>query len=290
MRVLARFQTRCVDRLAFVARAAGAGTRQRGYARLAPLITAMTGIAPSPSDAVAVREAIPITTLIRDWYGIRERVEPVPDQRNGATVSAPLMRLVVIGAFGAYLLVVAGLGEHFTGPGHAAAEPLSSQSKVESFVSGQLRMGPVSTGFPEVDNAVRGFLAGDVGVANSQLLVQQVPCGTLPSGGAPFLHCVAPEPRGTVHELVLSTCPPKWVTAEAANAELASALADTPGLYAVDRLSNSYTAVLSWPDALDRSLVLTISAAGVTSYGTTCGLPLDPSPDREMQFVTGAGG
>ena len=79
------------------------------------------------------------------------------------------------------------------------------------------------------------------------------------------------------------------MTADAARAELAAVLADTPGVYAIDGLNGSYTAVLSWPDALDRSLVLTISPAGVTSYGTECGVPLDPNPGRELEFATAPG-
>jgi hypothetical protein len=58
--------------------------------------------------------------------------------------------------------------------------------------------------------------------------------------------------------------------------------AEVPGLYAVTRGNAGYTAVLSWPNAPDRSLVLTISSAGVMSYGAGCGLPAAPKPGREL--------
>ena len=236
------------------------------------------------------RDPLLITTVIRDRYGIRERpVRRSSEQPGGTTVSRFPARVVVIGAFVAYVLLVAELGGHLTGHSHAIAAQPPPESSAQPHVAGELRMGPVFTGIPIVDDGLRGFLSGDAEGAFSQLIVQQVACGTLPSGGAPFLPCLATEPRGTVHEVILSTCEPKWVTAEAAKAELATALADAPGVYAIDGLNGSYTAVLSWPGALDRSLVLTISAAGITSYGTACGPPLDQNPGRELEFATAPG-
>lgn len=287
MRVLAQFRTRCSARFTFMAGAADARSHRRNRARLAPPTTTTVAIPSRITAAAAVRDAIPVTTLIRDRYGIRERPAELPrDHRGGAVLSGFLMRMAVLGAFITYLLVVAELGGHLTGESHAIAEQPSPQSTSQPHAAGLLHMGPVSTGVTAVDTAVRGFLAGDVDGAFAQLIAQQVACGTLPSARAPFLPCLATEPRGTVHQLILSTCEPKWVTAEAAKAELAAVLADTPGVYAIDGLNGSYAAVLSWPDALDRSLVLTISPAGVTSYGTECGVPLDPNPGRELEFAT----
>jgi hypothetical protein len=290
MRVLTQFRSRCAAR--FEASAARARSQRLNHARVAAP-TAAPVVIPSRrvTAAIDARDAIPVTTLIRDWYGIREQpAELLREYRRGAAISAFLVRVAVTGGFVAYLLFVAELGGRLSGQTHVIAEQPVPQSASQTHTPGHLSMGPVSTGVAEVDNAVRGFLAGDVDGASSQLAVRQIVCGTLPSGGAPFLPCLATEPRGTVHELILSTCEPKWVTADAARAELATVLADTPGVYAIDGLNGSYTAVLSWPDALDRSLVLTISPAGVTSFGTECGLPVDPNPGRELEFATAPGG
>jgi len=233
---------------------------------------------------------VPITELIRARYGILARSpDELSREKRRATIPTFLTRMAVLGAFVAYLLVAVALGGHFTGQSHAIAEQPLPQPTSQPHLAGQLHMGPVSTGVAEVDTVLRGFLAGDVDGAVSQLIVQQVPCGTLPSGGAPFLPCLATEPRGTVHEGILSTCEPKWVTAEAAKAELATMLGDRPGLYAIDGLNGSYTAVLSWLDAPDRSLVLTISSVGVTSYGAECGPPVVPNPGHELEFATTPG-
>jgi hypothetical protein len=290
MRVLTQFRSRCAAR--FEASAARARSQRLNHARVAAP-TAAPEVIPSRrvTAAIAARDAIPVTTLIRDWYGIRERpAELLREYRRGAAISAFLVRVAVTGGFVAYLLIVAELGGRLSGQSHAIAEQPVPQSASQTHTPGHLSMGPVSTGVAEVDNAVRGFLAGDVDGAFSKLAVQQIGCGTLPSGGAPFLPCLATEPRGTVHELILSTCKPKWVTGDAARTELATVLADTPGVYAIDGLNGSYTAVLSWPDALDRSLVLTISPVGVTSYGIACGPPLDPNPGRKLGFATAPGG
>jgi hypothetical protein len=209
--------------------------------------------------------------------------------RNVATVARSILRLVLIGAVLTAVLLEANLGWHWAQEGHAVAAEPTAQVAPETVAPSPLRMGPVSTGIAVVDDAVRPFLEGDVDRAFSQLVVQQVRCGTIPLGGTPALSCPAAEAPGTVHELILATCEPKWVTAEAAKAELGALLAEVPGLYAVTRGNAGYTAVLSWPDAPDRSLVLTISSAGVTSYGAGCGLPVVPKPGRELEFLVAPG-
>jgi hypothetical protein len=209
--------------------------------------------------------------------------------RTGGTVARAVLRVVVFGSVLASLLLGAGLGWHWTQEGHAIAAEPSTPVASETVPASPLRMGPVSTGIVAVDDALRGFLLGDAGQAFSQLVVQQVRCGTLPLGGAPALSCLATDAPGTVHDLILATCGPKWVTAEAAKAELGTLLADKPGLSAVYRENAGYTAVLSWPDAPDRSLVLTISPAGVTSYAAGCGAGPAAKPGHELELVTVAG-
>lgn len=256
-----------------------------------PSGTETAAISPGGRLPATRRDDAPlITSVIRDRYGLREGPVRLPGEHLGdTTISRFPARVLVIGAVVAYVLLVAELGGHLTGHSPASAAQPVAQSSAQPTQAGQLRMGPISSGVPSVDDALRGFLAGDVDAAFSQLTVQQVACGALPSGGTPFLPCVAPEARATVHELIQSTCGPKWVTADAARADLETALAATPGLYAVDRIGSAYMAVLSWPDALDQSLVLTISAAGVTSYGTACGVPAEPAPGHALDFVTAPG-
>jgi hypothetical protein len=206
--------------------------------------------------------------------------------RTGGTVARAVLRLVLFGSVVASVLLGAGLGWQWTQEGHAIAAEPSTPVASATIPASPLRMGPVSTGIVAVDDALRGFLLGDAGQAFSQLVAQQVRCGTLPLGGAPALSCLATEAPGTAHELILAACGPKWVTAEAAKAELGILLADRPGLSAVYQGTAGYTAVLSWPDAPDRSLVLTISSAGVTAYGAGCGVPLAAKPGRELELVS----
>jgi len=202
------------------------------------------------------------------------------------TTSTWIVRLALIGATVAYLLVVAPWGWRLLPKDHAGASEPLTQSAPATPPTNALRMGPVSTGIIAVDDAVRGFLKGDVAEAHSQLVVQQVRCGILPWGGAPALACAAAQAPGTVREMVLSACGAKWVTAEAARAEFTTLLADTPGLYAVSQVSGGYSAVLTWPNAPNRSLVLKISSVSVTWYGTGCGLPLVPNDGHELLFAT----
>ena len=210
-------------------------------------------------------------------------------RRSGATVARSLLRLALFGGVLAGLVLGADLGWHWTQEGHAnAAAPSAGLAPGTPPVS-TLRMGSASSGVPAVDDALRGFLEGDADQALARLVVQKVRCGTLPVGGAPALACLATEAPGTEHKLVLSLCEPKWVTPEAARAELGALLADRPGLYAVARASTTYTAVLSWPDAPDRSLVLAISSAGVMGYGAGCGLPLAAKPGRELDYLIAPG-
>ncbi len=296
MRVFTQFRTRCAAGLPSRYRTAAARSRQPNRARLTPEITA-TVATPSPITAPTLTAADPltITALLRDRYGIRERpTELRGKSRRRAALTSLLVRLAIVGTLATYLLVIAAVAEHSTkhssAQSHAIAEQSSPQTTIQPDQAGQLHMGMVSTGVAEVDNALRGFLTGDVEGAFSQLISQQVSCGTLPAGGMPFLPCSATEPRGTVHEMILATCEPRWATADEAKAELEAVLTETPGLYVIERQHSTYTAVLSWPNARDRSLVLTISAAGVTSYGTACGIPSDPNPDRELTFVTAHSG
>lgn len=209
-----------------------------------------------------------------------------PSFEEGASTSARLVGLVLIVASIAYMRVLADLGWHMTQEDHAIAAEAPTQSTPETYASIALRMGPVSTGVIRVDDALRGFLTGDVDVAVAQLLVRRVPCNTLPWQGRPPVTCLAGEAIGTVHEVILSACEAKWVPVEAARAELATLLAHKPGLYAISQVSGSYRAVLAWPDAPDQSLVLVISSEGVTSYGAGCGLPLAPTTGHELAFVS----
>ena len=211
--------------------------------------------------------------------------EPVGRPREGAAPFEWLARLVLVAAAVAYMLVVADLGWNLMQADHASAAESSIQPTPEPQPAEALRMGPVSTAVSAVDDALRGFLKGDVAAAFSQLSVEQVPCGTLPWEGAPALACVAKEQPGAPHDLVLSGCGATWVTPEAAKAELESLLADEPGLSAVTPVNGGYRAVLLWPGASDQSLVLWISSAGVKWYGTGCGLPPLPKSGRDLAFV-----
>ncbi len=205
------------------------------------------------------------------------------------TASTWIVRLALTGATLVYMLVVARWGWNFAQEDHAGAAEPQVQLASETAPSGELRMWPLTTGIVVVDEAVSGFLKGNVDEAFSHLLLRQVRCGTVPSGGAPALGCLAGEEPGTVHELILSACEARWVTGEVALAELATLLANAPGLYAVSQVRGGYTAVLTWPGALDRSLVLEVSSVGVASYGAGCGLPLAPAAGRELAFVAAPG-
>jgi hypothetical protein len=132
-------------------------------------------------------------------------------------------------------------------------------------------MGPVSTGVTAVDDALRGFLIGDLETAVSRLIVRDVPCGVLPWGGVPALPCLPRQAPGTVRPVVLAGCQPTWATPEAARDELATLLLETPGVHSIARTGEDYASVLSWPDAPERTLVLNISSAGITSYAAGCG-------------------
>jgi hypothetical protein len=199
------------------------------------------------------------------------------------------VRLAVIVVVAALCLGVADLGWHMRPEQHAiAAEPVV-QPVAEAAPPALLRMGPVSTGVIAVNDALRGFLNGDADAAFSEIVVRRVPCGTVPSEGRPILACTAGENPGALHQLILSGCKPAWVTPQAAKDELGALLVDTPGLYAVGQDSVGYSAVLSWLDAPERSLILTISSAGVTSYRAGCGLPESATVGRPLTFATTPG-
>lgn len=206
-----------------------------------------------------------------------------------ATTSTVLVRLALICAAITYMVMLTELGRNLAGRDHAIAVEPPAQSALETLPTVALRMGPVSTGVIAVDDAVRGFLNGDVNEALSQLVVREVRCGTLPWGGMPALTCLAAEAPGTLNEMVLTGCEAKWVTGEAAQTELRTLIADTPGLSSVSQVSGGYRALLSWPDALDRSLVLGISSLGVTSYSTGCGPTLASGAGHELLFASTPG-
>lgn len=235
-------------------------------------------------------DAMPISLLIGARYGMQSY--PL-ERRSGhdrkrATIPAAVARLAFLGAVATYVLMLAELGAaFFQEEGRAVAEEPAAPVIASVQPASQLHMGPVSTGVAPVDTALSGFLAGDPEAALSEMVLQQIPCGTLPWGGQPMLRCAAGEVRSTAHEMILSGCEPKWVTPEAARTELETLLADRPGVLAVVRVKDSYNATLSWPDAPDRSLILTISATGVTSYGAECGAPPE-GLTSDLPFVTGA--
>jgi hypothetical protein len=231
----------------------------------------------------------PVTEYIRAYYGMpsqRRDVLAVTDSRFGRAIPSFVARLAVIGVVVMYFLVSDELGSDFAnGEGNAAAAEPAAEVVPRTLPAGQLHMGHVSTGVPAVDSRLHGFLTGDVDESFSQLVVQQIPCGTLPWDGQPWLTCVGGETRGTVHEEILATCDPRWVTPEAAKAELTAALVQQPGVLSVARVGEGYTAVLAWPEVPDRTLVLSIAPLGIASYGAACGPAVAPPPGDELALM-----
>lgn len=243
-----------------------------------------------PSLAVDGRGDVPpVSEYIRAYYGMSSQRRGVfaADSRFGRAIPAFVARLAVIGVVVIYFVVADELGSDFAnGEGNATMAQPAAAVVSRTLPTGQLHMGHVSTGVPAVDNRLRGFLAGDVDESFSQLVVQQIPCGTLPWDGQPFLPCVAGEARGTVHEEILATCDPRWVTPEAAKAEITAALAQQPGVLSVARVGEGYTAVLAWPDVPDRTLVLSMAPLGIASYGAACGPAVAPPPGDELALMS----
>lgn len=216
-------------------------------------------------------------------FAIRRRTQ------NRAPHSAFLVRLGFLGGVAAFVLVAGELSWNMTQKGHAITELPTAQAAPKTQAASALRMGPVSTGVTAVDNAARGFVAGNLEEAFAQLIRQKIACGSLPWGNRVVLPCLPGEAPGTAHEMTLFGCQPTWIPADAARTELAALLANTPGLYAVTRSGGDYRVALGWPDATDRSLVLIVSSLGVVSFGTECGLPLEPTAGRQIGFVTSSG-
>lgn len=203
-----------------------------------------------------------------------------------ATFAAFVVRLTLVAIVAGTYLIVAGVGWNWAQERDAVSEEPTPRLTPPTALPNALRAGPVATGVVPIDEALRGFLAGDVDAALGRLIVQEVPCGTLGWQGAPAISCVVGEKPGTVHELILSGCEPTWVTAETARSDLAALLADKPGLYAAMRGSSGYTAVLSWPDAPDRSLVLRVTPEGVTSYAAGCETPAAATQGHALELVS----
>lgn len=199
-----------------------------------------------------------------------------------------VLRLASVGALAAFFTVVGSLGWVFTqedrAVGDGAALP-SVASAAEAPPSSPLVMGPVSTGVTAVDDALRGFLIGDLETAVSRLIVRDVPCGVLPWGGVPALPCLPKQAPGTVRPVVLAGCQPTWVVPDAASAELGALLLETPGVYSIARSGEGYASVLSWPDAPERTLVLNISSAGISSFAAGCGPAPAPSSGYALKFA-----
>lgn len=249
-------------------------------------------------------EAVPLTVLIRQAHGVAipaveceaaEFVEIARGRRPGrrgshGPASVFVARFVAVGALVGLLLVGASLGWNVTQEGHAAGdEPaLASTAPVsEGDVPSPLIMGPVSTGVPVVDDALRGFLTGDVDAAFAGLVIREVPCGVPPWGGVPVLACAKGEGPGAIHQVILSGCEPGWVSPEAARAELTTLLVVTPGVYSATRSGPDYVTVLAWPDGPERALNLVISSLGITSYASGCGLPIPAKPGDALKLVPG---
>jgi hypothetical protein len=249
-------------------------------------------------------EAVPLSLLIRRAHGVAVRLadrapaelveigrgtRPVRRGYSGP-ISVFVARFVAVGAFVGLLLVGASLGWNVTQEGHAAGDEPALAATAPNpggDVPSPLLMGPVSTGVPAVDDALRGFLTGDIEAAFAELVIREVPCGVPPWGGVPVLVCAKGEAPGAVHQLILSGCEPGWTSPKAAKAELATLLAVTPGVYSVARSGRDYVTVLAWPDAPERSLSLGVSSLGITSYAAGCGVPMAAKPGYALKFVPG---
>ncbi len=238
----------------------------------APVRHAAEGWVAGPSEAQADFDR-------PTWRSLR------PTDRTDATGLASLGRVLGVGVAFSLVVGMALLGWHVTRQTSAVAAQPPVQSTPAPASDSTFQMGNVSVGVPAVDSALGAFLTANAGAAVSQLVVQHITCGTIPSRNGPVLPCLEDETPGAVHDVVLATCPSRWVPVEAARAEIAALLTDTPGVFAVTTAASTYTAVLSWNDAPNRSLVLTINALGVASYGSACGPPAVPSLGRAVAFA-----
>lgn len=192
----------------------------------------------------------------------------------GSGDSSAVARLLALSGFigiVAMLFFAGGFVRNLSTDASASVAPPAALQRAEVKAAPALRMGPVTTGIAPVDDALRGFLAGDADQAASKLVFENVPCGAVPWGGVPALPCAAEEATGSTHEVFLAGCEPAWISRQAARAELGTLLAQRPGLLSVAKANGAYHAVLSWPDATDHTLMVTISATGVTSYASGCG-------------------
>jgi hypothetical protein len=310
--MFARHRSTVVVTAAVEAAAVSPGRRLGGCSRDAQVSPVMPGVGrsrsyrgqgrqsgtSSPEQPPATEVRAPVHHTAERWiagpsaeqvdFGLARRRALRRVERADPTLAVFVKRLTVVGAVITLFAVAALMGWHVTRQSQAAAHQPAQpavQSMPATDSADTLQMGKVSLGVPAVDYALGAFLTGDVGAAVSQLVVRHITCGTIPSEGTPVLPCAATERPGTVHEVVLSACTPRWLPVEAARLEVATLLTDTPGLVAVTTFASSYTAVLSWPNAPDRSLVLTITSLGVTSYGSTCGPPTAPTFGRPVEAV-----
>ena len=195
-------------------------------------------------------------------------------QRNRCPLREIVTRLAFAGALTSVVLAFIGCGSQLTAVGEATSN--ETPPDAESPMDASQKAG-VSTGSAEVDEALRGFLENDRDHALARLIVQQVPCGVLPWGALPPHPCATGEALGTVHELILTHCGLTWTTPEAARADLSPLLAKRPILLGSSRTRGDHKVLLSSANSLDRSIVLTISPLGITSYGVGCGTHVDPT-------------
>lgn len=263
-----------------------------------PPVPHATALDPAPQG-----EPVLVTTLIRRAHGLSAKVAGGASSesgagwrradrspRHGAAFRTILVRSASIGALVSALLVGGGLSWNLVRESDAAVDEralVSTAVAPDPSPINPLSMGPISTGVPFVDDALRGFLSGDIEAALATLLVREVPCGVPPWGGVPVLACAKGEAPGAVHEVILSGCEPGWISPEAARAELTSLLAVTPGVYSVARSGRDYVTMLAWPEAPDASLNLVVSSLGITSYAAGCEVPVAAPPGYALKFASG---
>jgi hypothetical protein len=247
---------------------------------------------PSGPEAPLRGEPVSLAAIIRRAHGmpVEKTSISVEDERPSGLgrKSSLVLRVGSVASLAAFFTVVAGLGWALTEEGSAAGDGAALPAiaaAAEAAPSGALVMGPVTTGVAAVDDALRGFLLGDPETAASHLIVRDVPCGVLPWGGFPALPCLPKQPPGTVRAVVLAGCQPTWMAPAAAAAELQTLLLETPGVHSIARSGQGYASVLSWPDAPERTLVLNISSAGITSFSADCGPATSSASGYALKFA-----
>lgn len=214
-------------------------------------------------------------------------MDPMDPHRDDGARSAGerVAGLAFITLVAAYFAIVAVVGWQTFGdrPDATAAEkPVA----VVVTIAGSSPLGSRGnvTGVEMVDDALRGFLRGDVETALAGLVFQQISCGTLPSQGEPVLPCIDGQRPGSTSEQFLTGCDPAWVTADSARTRIGKLVADVPDLYAVGTEGAGYRAILSWLDTPQLSLVLHISSDGVTSFQSGCDAPEDVDIARPINW------